>query len=590
MIEAERCIGYKDVPRNAFGKKGEFMLTSPSKNCRITEGGEAYTRPGYVDGGIEVNQAGKLTRGWRMEQFDLTFFCVGTKIYYTEGELSPSSTLYDTGVTITNGQAQQTRFLEYAGCMISSNKTDGSYLFMVTKLNGAASSGATSLICDRDGVSTVSIFNTALSLSSFNVRINGTNEAATGTNLGAATFTGMTLSQAYADNTIAMVVFDLTAKYPKCAKIVEWENMLHFIDVSVDDAIFSSDINRATVPFTPPATATAMENMLTITTTNTSVFGKPGKITNALSVKDYLYLWTENAAGFCHTDNLNRTSFSHPISVFEGRNYGCINADSAIDIGNGLIPFITPQNRIVAIKTVLNNGAVLQYPDETFDDGIQTTIKFADDDQTNAFAYYHSGGKLAYFQMQVSAVLLQFVYDNKAEVSEWLPPDDDKPFSGYFERKGKLFGTELTDDTVYQMDVGNTDNGVPFGCVMAHGLYDSKQTAEWKSIELKGSITQDTTVDVETILDSSTSAAKTIESSDYSFTGGRSFSDVAVGDLVVGGATSDTPIADYIEEYAIAPVTYGQLYQTVLSSYWGFTLKGFRINARVLSHSLLTVR
>ena len=173
---------------------------------------------------------------------------------------------------------------------------------------------------------------------------------------------------------------------------------------------------------------------------------------------------------------------------------------------------------------------------------------------------------------------------------DWLPPDDNKPYASYFERKGKLFATLLADDTVLQMDVGKTDNGSPFGCVMAHGLYDSGDTAEWKTVSLTGSTTQDTIITVEPILDSSTSVEKEIDAEDFSFAGGRSFSDVAVGDLVVGGSTSDEPIADFVgKTFAIAPVTFGQLYQTVLSSSGRFTFKGYQITLNSLSSPSNTI-
>ena len=89
-------------------------------------------------------------------------------------------------------------------------------------------------------------------------------------------------------------------------------------------------------------------------------------------------------------------------------------------------------------------------------------------------------------------------------------------------------------------------------------------------------------------MDGSTSKVKKIESSDYAFTGGRSFDQVAIGGLVLGGSQSLTSLANYEEEYMIAPVRYGTNFQLGLTSTGAFSWNTYSINASPLSRFPLT--
>jgi len=110
----------------------------------------------------------------------------------------------------------------------------------------------------------------------------------------------------------------------------------------------------------------------------------------------------------------------------------------------------------------------------------------------------------------------------------------------------------------------------------------------WKSYEVSGSITQDTTIDTDGEVDGSTPKTKKILSSDYAFTGGQSFDQVAIGSLVLGGAQSLMALANFEEEYMIAPVRYGTNFQLQLTSTGAFAWNSYAINATPLSRFPLT--
>lgn len=592
---ARRFVGYRDDPRNAFAKGDKALLSSPSKNVRITTGGKAITRDGYEALSIDLGSSGNEARGFHMIQYDLTFYAVGTKIYYTEGDPATATTKVDTGITITGGQAKNTRFEEAYGQIFVGNKTDGWHMIAVMRLNGAVSAGAASIKVDSDGLTRVTRFDTKLSITTANLRINGTDEEYDGKNAGASTFTlSGTASQAYSDNTIAIVVYDLTSTYPKCAKVVFWKGALHFIDVDQDDTTFSQDMAPNTLTFTAIFTPTTIEDVLTITASNSEVIGTGGRLVNAVVTRDYLYLFKENRVAYIDQANVT-TGNARPVIEFDNVDYGCASADAAVNLGNGTIMFVTQNKRVMAIRTSTEDGATTIFPDELFDSDIEKTVESFDDDQSDALCFFHSGMHLAYAQVNIDSTKITLVLDtnlvdSRGLMGRWLPPDDNKNFVSYFERKGWLHATAFGDDTVFILGTGFKDNGQDIDCQMwtAELTGGETETMSWKSYEVSGSITQDSEIDTEGIVDESTAAIKTINSSDYAFTGGQSFDQVAIGEMILGGGKSLISLADFNEEYVVAPVRYGIKFQLGLTSTGAFSWDSYTINASPLSRSPVT--
>jgi len=589
-LSASGFIKYRDDPRNAFDKKGG-VLSSPSKNVRLTLGGEAVTRPGYEDTRFNLGEADKDPKGHYMVEYDLTFFAVGTKVYYVSGKFDVNSTKIDTGITITDGETENTRFEETLGQVLVGNKTDGWTVFMVSRLNGAVSSGASSITGDIDGVARTAGFVTELSISNFNVRIEGTNEEANGTNVGAGTYTLTgTASKAYSDNAIFIIVFDTTGRYPKCEKIVQANQKggcLYFIGVDADDRVFSSDVVRHGVGFTEFYGNATVEKMLDVTggASGVELMGEGGDMTNIVATREFIYLFKQNRVGYIIVADIDTSSGARPINVFDRVDHGCLNSDCAVAMGSDTIPFLTSNKRIVAIRVTTEEGAVKIFPDETFDQDIRKTLEAMDENQPDAIMFYHTGRRLLYVQVSIASVLTTLVYDNN--IFAWLPPDDNKAFSNYFERKGTLYSTDLGDDTIYEMDIGNIDDDVDIDCQMATGVFDLGVSTEWKEIELGGDLTQDTVISFEGTVDKSTPKEKFINASDFAFTGGRSFSDIAIGQMIIGNGLTAEQLASYEPKtFAIAPTTFGRRFQPVLRSAGAFTWRSYTISATPLSHSI----
>jgi len=268
-IGTTRFIGYTANDRNA---KPEY-LSQPSVNCYVDSDGVAHARLGYEVISIDLNQASKSARTYYQEQYDLTWFAAGTKVYYYRWE---NTTLYDTGLTLTTGTI--TRFAEYAGDMYLTNVTDGLRRIVVGRLNDAAATlGDADVIIDTDFAARLSVF----SITSSNLRINGTNEAFASLviSTGVVTLTG-TLSATYADNTIAIVTADISSGKEKASKIEFWKERMMLIG-STNAA--NADQPNATIFFGKFASPTTLEDVVNFTfgaggSTRETV-GKWGRIT-----------------------------------------------------------------------------------------------------------------------------------------------------------------------------------------------------------------------------------------------------------------------------------------------------------------------
>jgi len=73
------------------------------------------------------------------------------------------------------------------------------------------------------------------------------------------------------------------------------------------------------------------------------------------------------------------------------------------------------------------------------------------------------------------------------------------------------------------------------------------------------------------------------------FAGGSSFSDVAIGNMTIGGGAVADDVADWDKRFRIAPVTFGKSYQPKLQSSGFFSWKSYAIRFKPLPVSTITL-
>jgi autotransporter translocation and assembly factor TamB len=118
-------------------------------------------------------------------------------------------------------------------------------------------------------------------------------------------------------------------------------------------------------------------------------------------------------------------------------------------------------------------------------------------------------------------------------------------------------------------------------------LADHKKDEEG-GIELSGSISENTTVTVENIVNNGTPQKKTFDSTGISFALARSLGSVTLGDTTIGSSDGDIQFGDWDKKFGIYPV-YGSNYQCVLSSIQPYTWKSYRLKASALTSPVLTL-
>lgn len=567
--------GYSDSENNL----APATLAPPSKNCRVSGAFEVFSRPGYEATSWDLGEDGKKAQSHYMSQYNVTFFTLNGKVKYIEHDRG--NAVVDTGLSLT--ATETTRMADYAGDLYLINPTDGLRQIHVFRLNDSApTSGDTTVNIDTDGATRLHAFGDT----SGNIRIRGTNEAFNSvTTAGVVNLTG-TLSQTYADNDIAITVENISSGKPKGSKIVFWKERMVIIGVSSDTG---ADNSPAIAYMSQFASSRDLQKIIVFGITGGATeeqIAAAGKLTNVIATRDYLYYFTENSVHYSAVSDVDESNGACYPQLLS-KNYGCVNEDCAVDMGSGLIAFLTKNKRMMGIRIASDSGAAVVFPDEKFDGAIRNTLDLLDADQSNARLVYHVGKRLLYGQVSVQNNIITLVNDNK--IGKWLPPDDQKLFHSFFEKDGILYATDLYDDTVYEIDRGITDNELPIECVMAHGSMNQDMvTCEWQDVELSGSLSQDGMILVETSVNNGTSSPKHINASDLSFTGARSLGDIVIGDEIFGNGLTDVALATWERKFRIAPASYGSRYQTILSSTSPFTWGSYQVTGKSLSTSLLT--
>ncbi len=122
-------------------------MSQPSANTRLTRLGEAYTRPGYMNVGLDLGLTTPNNLiGYRMQRLPLTFFSGGGKLLYCKDSgvpTAPFSAAVDTGLTLT--ASTMTLMSEYSSGIFATNTTDGLLRIAVLSLGTAAASSDTFL-------------------------------------------------------------------------------------------------------------------------------------------------------------------------------------------------------------------------------------------------------------------------------------------------------------------------------------------------------------------------------------------------------------------------------------------------------------
>jgi hypothetical protein len=586
-INGLKWKGYTDDPVNA----GSEYLSTPSVNVSIDKTFVASTRLGYEPTSTDLGQAGKPARSFYVERFNVTLYSVGTKVYYEDH--NNSDALVDTGLSLTTGTI--CRFEEYAGQVFVTNQTDGAKMILFTQLNDAAATlGDATVTLDIDGAARIDRFDTQLSPGTKYLRIAGVNEQYTSlvAATGVVTLTG-TLSASAADNRIAIVVYDLSTVLPKCSKIIAWKESINCIGNSVAGASSTSDVPPSVLSFSQFATAAAIENIVKFTagTSGTELVGKSGILTNAVAIRDYLYLFKQGETYYIKVSDVVASSGARPPQLLSS-NYGCLNEDCAADMGNGEVVFLTSNNRIIRIKISLQDGAAAPYPDEGFDSAYSNTLKLMDATQTGALVFYAKTEKRLYVQVTVDGQKLTLPYNN--EIKAWEPPRSGWFFYSYTERGGILYGTDMTEDTIFKLGQTLDDDGAAIECVTASGQFQFKEgkvTCSWKEVELSGSMTQNTDVTVEMIVDDGTPQVKTFDSTGVSFDQAPSLGSVTMGTTVLGNGGVGELMGGWDKRYAVFP-SIGSTLQIIISSNGeghAFSWDSFTIRGKSYSKSFFTL-
>ena len=589
--------GYKYDPRNRLPSE----MCSPSANVRLTRGFSAITRAGYTDTGWNLNQSGKSGMPLYIPRFNVSLIGIAAKIYYIDHNADDA--ICDVGLTLTTGTV--TRFEEAAGQVLATNKTDGQRLIVFTKLNdAAATAGDATVTVDIDGSARIDRFDTALSGVGA-LRIKGTSEPYTSlvATTGVITLTG-TLSQTYADDTVATVVYDISSGRPKASKLVYWKEYLHAINVSEADASATSDVPPAVVHFTDVVTAATIEKLIAWTggTSGRELVGKSGVLQNAVPTNNNLYLFKEDKTFRIAVSDVNATTGARPPQLFLN-NEGCANEDSAVNMGSDIV-FATRSRRILRILYADQLATSTQQLDTSFDDDVLPLLAQLDEQYwTGCHMHYDTGERILYFQAQFGGTYLTLCYENRPIYDDegnmiskgrWLPPDTNKIFKAYFNINSDLYATDFADDTIFKINDGTKDNETDMPCVIAFGkneLKGGKVTCMWKEIEVTGGMTSNTTVTFEPMVGDDDANTKDLTVSGSS-EDSEEVGTVVIADITISGGGTGAEMIDFAERLAIYP-SLGSSFQPIFSSLGdghAFRIDSYKIEATAYPKSTLTMK
>lgn len=547
-----------------WNSRNPEYLGNGSINCIVTEEGKAVKRGGYQEA-FQLDTTGRATPIYH-KTYNVAVFAIGTKVYYRD---FTTNTTVDTGITLTAGTV--TRYEEALGDIYLSNTTDGVYVIRFMRLNdSAATLGDGTVTIDQDGAGRIAAFgDIAAGGTADDLRINGTNEqmASLVVSTGVVTLSG-TLSQSYADNTLAIVVRQYSS-LEKASKILLWKWRLHLMGfLSAVNADQPNNTVMAGQFIAGQTAAQGIELLVDFTygtggSTKILVYGG-GKVTNILSVKDFIYFFTQDktfaAANSEVTTSGSAIGDTRPDEKDEL--HGCLNEDCATLMGDNAITYVTNDQRIMRIPIDTDSGAALSHPEEDFDVPIRGHLGNMSKNQTGALVYHYRAGRQTIYQLKIAGQWHWFIYDHNIRTSmgstvfkgAWQPPQLIAPVGGLFEVDGVLYGTDTSNGKVYSIFTTFADNLAPISCTIASAEMECGN-AMLKTAMLKGDINHPAEINLTcTVWNDKgprTGRPKVVRGSSYSYSPNNS-----VGAYPVGGAAGSgfsTLYARWNKSFGIFP-------------------------------------
>lgn len=548
-------------------------LAPPSQNCLVSDDGKAESRLGYTSE-FSIGVDGSAATAFYHKTYDITFFALGTKVYYRD---HTNLATYDTGITLTTGT--KTRYDEFNGDVYLSNTTDGIYVIRCMRLNDtAANAGDSTVTIDLDGGARISVFgDIAAGGSADDLRINGTNEQMSSlvVSTGVVTLVG-TLSASYSDNAVAIVVRRYSS-LEKPSKLLFWKSRLHIMGFpSATNADQPNNSVMAGQFVIGETGAAGIEKIIDFTYgtggSTKIVVGNGGKLTNILGVKDTIYFFLEDKTYSTNsaeiTTGINEVTFSTAaigltIPREKDGNHGCLNEDCATEMGKNELAFITNDRRIMRIRISPETGSAEPYSDESFDTDIREHLEDMDNDQTGALAFHYKGQRKTIFQIKINGQWIWLIFDHNIQRTvgstiiqgAWQPPQYITPVASFFERNGVLWGTDASDDTVYSFFTSFTDDLSPIYSIIATGEFNVGN-AMMERCQMQGEINQPAEINARMYVTNEAGgrragSPKIIEGSSYTYGEDNSIGAVPVGD---GGVEAETtPIANWTRSFGIFP-------------------------------------
>jgi len=553
-IGSGRVNGYKSDKVNC----PPDYISSPSQNVLVNESGKVESRLGYTKE-FNIGVTGKSARPFYHSSYKIAFFALGTKVYYRNFTTLET---FDTGITLTEGTV--TRFDEILGDVYFSNTTDGIYRIMVSRVNGAVTTGDPTITLDASGAARLSAFGDT----SGDIRIDGVDEAYASLDIatGILTLTG-TASQGYADNAVAIFI-DRYASLVDASKILFFKARMHlmgFPNTTNADAPKNSVITGQFII----NNIQEIEKIVDFTfgtggSTRITVSGG-GEVTNILGVSDHIYFFTQGRVFATAASSILTagTTIGFTIPDEKDNLHGCLNEDSATVMGNSSLTYITNDKRFMEIPIDTESGAALASPQEDYDVDIREILKDMDDTQENAFVYHYRGGRQTIYQIKVKGQYIWMIRDHNIirpmgsgfVRGAWQPPQYIVPVSALFEdSNGVLYGTDSSNDAVYSFFTSFTDDQSGFEQIIATGEFNVGDAMVIEA-QLQGEVNQPSKINMLCYVTNETSgrrsgSPKIIDGANYSYA-----DDNSVGAVMVGGGQGGetTLIAKWKRSFGVFP-------------------------------------
>ncbi len=250
------------------------------------------------------------------------------------------------------------------------------------------------------------------------------------------------------------------------------------------------------------------------------------------------------------------------------------------------------KNKKRVIRSQLGQQTSFTYasiiPDEQFDRPIFELLQLLDDDQSQARMHYWTLGRLLFITCKIGGQKITLVYDNNVGV--WLPPDTNKPFNSYFEINGQLFATQDTDQTVYHVEYGSSDNISPIDWNVSTGILRADQ-GDFEETEYVGSIAQGTNLKYNATVDiTKVGSDRIMPQTAASFPAGENIGSVRIGGVTIGGSQMNPDRSSAAYRFLNSPsVGFGiQLSWKCLQDGGAGSIKAYNVLGQKFTDSFLT--